>query len=207
MAHWAGNASPTLGAGTAGAGAGGGLGSEAGPAVRLPGVRVPICWTEWAKGTAGFRLGFNTFNSLLGKELSVALEQQNLYCIVCLVGEEHPPLCACENRCELLLCPWKQSPSRLVIFVIFMWIYHPSACLARGGAKVRECSALFTSLHPVNRSPLGSSAHGILQTRMLEWVAISSSRGSSPPRDSNPVLLCLLHWQADSLPLSHLGSP
>lgn len=51
------------------------------------------------------RLGFNTFNSLLGKELSVALEQQNLYWIVRLVGEEHLPLCACGNRCELLLCP------------------------------------------------------------------------------------------------------
>ena len=31
----------------------------------------------------------------------------------------------------------------------------------------------------------------------------SSSRGYSPPSD----LLCLLHWQADSLPLGHLGSP
>ena len=29
----------------------------------------------------------------------------------------------------------------------------------------------------------GSSVHGILQTRILEWVAISSSRGSSRPRD------------------------
>ena len=43
------------------------------------------------------------------------------------------------------------------------------------------------------------------QGRTLEWVAISSSRGSSWPRDLNPCLLCLLHWQADSLPLSHLG--
>ena len=29
----------------------------------------------------------------------------------------------------------------------------------------------------------GSSVHGILQARILEWVAISFSRGSSPPRD------------------------
>ena len=37
-------------------------------------------------------------------------------------------------------------------------------------------------------------------------VAISSSRGSSQPRAqrSNPHLL---HWHADSLPLSHLGGP
>ena len=32
-------------------------------------------------------------------------------------------------------------------------------------------------------SPPGSSVHGILQARLLEWVAISSSRGSSQPRD------------------------
>ena len=32
-------------------------------------------------------------------------------------------------------------------------------------------------------SPAGSSVHGILQARTLEWVAIPFSRGSSQPRD------------------------
>ena len=32
-------------------------------------------------------------------------------------------------------------------------------------------------------SPPGSSVHGIFQARILEWVAIPFSRGSSPPRD------------------------
>ena len=36
--------------------------------------------------------------------------------------------------------------------------------------------------HELYRPP-GSSVHGILQTRILEWVAISFSRGSSQPRD------------------------
>ena len=36
-------------------------------------------------------------------------------------------------------------------------------------------------------SPSGSSVHGILQTRMLEWVAISSPRESSQPRDQTQV--------------------
>ena len=41
--------------------------------------------------------------------------------------------------------------------------------------------------------------------RQEDWsrFAISSSRGSSPPRDRT---FDLLHWQADSLPLNHLGS-
>ena len=36
---------------------------------------------------------------------------------------------------------------------------------------------------PMDYSPPGSSVHGISQARILEWVAISSSTGSSPHRD------------------------
>ena len=36
-------------------------------------------------------------------------------------------------------------------------------------------------------SPPGSSVHGTLQERMLEWAAVPSSRGSSPPRDQTQV--------------------
>ena len=49
-----------------------------------------------------------------------------------------------------------------------------------------------TLCNPMNCSLLGSSVHGILQVRIVEWVAISSSRGSSQPK--SPAL------QADSLP-------
>ena len=47
---------------------------------------------------------------------------------------------------------------------------------------------------PVNCSPPGSSAHGIFQSRILEWVAISFSRGIFLTQGLNPSLLCLLHW-------------
>ena len=47
----------------------------------------------------------------------------------------------------------------------------------------------------------GSSSHGILQARILEWVAMSSSRRSSRPRDQTWVSYVLLHWHAGSLPL------
>ena len=36
---------------------------------------------------------------------------------------------------------------------------------------------------PMDCSPPGSSVHGIFQSRVLEWLAISFSRGSSRPRD------------------------
>ena len=42
---------------------------------------------------------------------------------------------------------------------------------------------------------------GILQARILQWVAMSSSRGSSQPGDQTHISLCLLHWRADALPL------
>ena len=41
---------------------------------------------------------------------------------------------------------------------------------------------------PVDGSPPGSSVHGILQARILEWVAISFSRGIFPTQGSNPGL-------------------
>ena len=62
----------------------------------------------------------------------------------------------------------------------------------------------------MNCSPAGSSVHGILQERILEWVAMPSSRGSSPPRDRNRKsfgLVSLISWQVGSLPLSPPGKP
>ena len=44
-----------------------------------------------------------------------------------------------------------------------------------------------TLRNPMDCSPPGSSVHGILQTRILEWVAIPFSRGSSHPKDRNWV--------------------
>ena len=42
---------------------------------------------------------------------------------------------------------------------------------------------------PMDRSLLGSSVHGIFQARILAWVAMPSSRGSSQPRDRTQVSL------------------
>ena len=53
-------------------------------------------------------------------------------------------------------------------------------------SKVRLRSAAQscpTLCDPMDCSPPGSSFHGVLQASILEWVAISSSRGSSQPRD------------------------
>ena len=58
-------------------------------------------------------------------------------------------------------------------------------------------------------NPTGSSGHGILQARTLQWVAISFSRGSFPPRDWAPIacIFCigrwvLYHWATQEAPMS-----
>ena len=85
------------------------------------------------------------------------------------------------------------STSMLFTYFIYINIYgqsHPSLC------------------DPMDYNPPGSFVHGIFQARILEWVAISFLlQRSFLIQGSNPCLLHFLHWQADSLPLSHLGSP
>ena len=72
------------------------------------------------------------------------------------------------------------------------------------GSWNRCCCCSVTKLcltlcDPMDCSLPGSSFHGILQERILEWAAIPFlTQGSNSH---------LLHWQVDSLPLSHRGSP
>ena len=69
---------------------------------------------------------------------------------------------------------------------------------------VQSLQSCLTLWDPMDCSPPGSSVHGILQARILEWVAISSSRGSSREHTASPEAPAL---QADSLLLSHQGKP
>ena len=73
------------------------------------------------------------------------------------------------------------------------------------GVHVRAQSfqSCLTLRDPMDCSLAASSTNGILQARILEWIAIPSSRGSSPPRDRTPVH-CLLHHRQI---LNHCGSP
>ena len=64
--------------------------------------------------------------------------------------------------------------------------------------KVKSCPTL---CDPVDCSLPGSSVHGILQARILEWVAISFSRGFSQPRDRTRAL------GADALTSEPPGKP
>ena len=60
----------------------------------------------------------------------------------------------------------------------------------------------------MDRSPSDSSVHGVSQARILEWVAISFSRGSCQPRDQT-LVSCIGRWglyhgaTREALPIVH----
>ena len=53
----------------------------------------------------------------------------------------------------------------------------------------KSLQSCMTLCNPMDCSPPGSSVHGILQARILEWVVMPASRGSSQPRDPTRVSL------------------
>ena len=63
-----------------------------------------------------------------------------------------------------------------------------AACFLLGRAVLCVVAqSCLTLCNTEDCSPPGSSVHGILQARILEWVAMPSSRGSSQPRDRAQV--------------------
>ena len=63
--------------------------------------------------------------------------------------------------------------------------------------KVKVAQSCPSLCNPMDCSPPGSFVHGILQARILEWVAMPSSRESSQPRDQTQhcwqILYCLIY--------------
>ena len=80
-----------------------------------------------------------------------------------------------------------------------MSISWTSVCVCMCVLVTQPCSTL---CDPVDYSSPGSSVHGILWERILEWVAMPSSRGSSWPSDT--TLICI---HSDSLPSESPGKP
>ena len=74
--------------------------------------------------------------------------------------------------------------------------------------KVLVAQSWLTVCDPMDSILPGSSAHGILQARILEWVAISFSSGSSLTQGLNPGLLhCRLNHQGSLCALSLFCMP
>ena len=87
--------------------------------------------------------------------------------------------------------------SMILLRVCHVCVY--GACVCVKSLQCELCDAMDCSLR-------GSSVHGIFQARILEWIAVPSSRGSFWLRRQT-CLFCLLHWQVGSLRRVLLRSP
>ena len=95
---------------------------------------------------------------------------------------------------------WKS----LTVPVIF-WFEQPNAwCM---GMHAKSPQSGLNLCNPMDCSSPGSSVHGILHERILDWVAISYSRGSSQPRNRTHVsyVSCIGRWVLYHY--HHLGRP
>ena len=127
-----------------------------------------------------------------------------------LCGSSHKEwMCHCEtvqlNRTGFLDCRGKQLATSSCSFAS-QFRHENSVCSLRTLSRFSHVR-LFASLWTVAcQTPLSM---GILRARILEWVAVSSSRESSKPRDWTHITYgqVLYHWRAGSLPLVPPGKP
>ena len=95
------------------------------------------------------------------------------------------------------------------IFIVL--IYLSKACVC---AKLLQL--YLTPYNPVDCSPAASSVHGILQARILEWVAVPSSKGSShrgikptslmSPAMAGRLFITRATWEAQVMSHRQLGA-
>ena len=98
------------------------------------------------------------------------------------------------NTVETVSNIWNKS-----YYLYEVKIYLPEIPLGRPSSQSSQWLQFCpTTCSPMDYSPLGSSVHGFLQARILEWVAMPFSRGSTWPRDQTWVSCIgsqiLYHW-------------
>ena len=115
--------------------------------------------------------------------------------------------CTCAYINETLYSSVKNKKDGNSIFIV-RYFYIFSTAAVWGGwvvtpLKVLVAQSCPTLCNPMDYSPPGSSVHGILQARILEWVVIPFSRGSFQPRNQTQGLP---HYRQILYHLRHQGS-
>ena len=111
-----------------------------------------------------------------------------------------------------ILCKWEKNLKKNRYVYMYSWVTLQHTwndhIINQLWASAKSRQSCLTLCDPVDHSLPGSSVHGILQARILEWIAMPSSRRSSWPRDwTHFSYVCLLHWQVGSLPPVPPGKP
>ena len=121
-------------------------------------------------------------------------------------AEQHGEECASPESDGPRLRYFKNSfwfpPSSSLFLLSLLDI--PGACV-----RAQSFQSCPTLSDPVDYSPPGSSVHGILQARILEWTAMPSSRGSSQPRNQTHIFCvsCIAGGFFIAEPLGKPGIP
>ena len=129
-----------------------------------------------------------TSRSLLAKQPSLHLAipdtKDPLLCpsqVACLgMGQFRSPAPLAAEPHMADMSPWKSDPTaRSDLSPCWPALWFPGLRMQCVHAK--SLWSCLTLCNPMDRSPSGSSVHGVLQARILGWVAMHSSRGSSWP--------------------------
>ena len=129
-------------------------------------------------------------------------------CVCCIAGVffttapppgSRPPPKSWPSPSPALLSIYKFCLGGFIYSFVFNSVFPVCVC-------VQSLSRVWLFAIPWTVTRQGSSVHGIFQARILEWVAIFFSRESYWSWDWTWVFYGLLHCQANSLPLHHLGS-
>ena len=116
---------------------------------------------------------------------------------------QHPLACGCITpvTCVFSLCLHIFTLLRRSVSTFPLLRRMPSFWIrVQTHAHTQSCPTL---CDPMDCSPPGFSVHGILQARVLEWVAISFSRGSSQPKDQTHIS-CISYNGRQIFTTSHL---
>ena len=108
------------------------------------------------------------------------------------------------GQTPLTTLPFHPLPQSSSIITTSMWNQEKDAIMAYLKSESEVAQSCPTLCDPMDYSLPHSSIHGIFQAKVLEWVAISFSRGSSWPRDWTWVSL---HCRQMLYLLSHQGGP
>ena len=81
-------------------------------------------------------------------------------------------------------CDWAHMHEKWKNYIHYNFVFAFSSLLL---LLLLSCFSRVWLCKPMGCNPSDSTAHGILQARILEWVTISSSRGSSWPRDQTHI--------------------
>ena len=87
-----------------------------------------------------------------------------------------------QERASLSRVGKAQSPSEPHFLLMSLGKEQPTVCM-----RTQSLQSWLTLGNPMDYSPPGPSIHAILQARILGWVSVPSSRGSSQPRNQTRV--------------------